>query len=138
MWETILNIFSVTVISSVLARAAPIIFASIGETISERAGVINLSVEGTMMLGAMVGFAVAKTSNSLILGFLAAMVVGMAMAAIVAFSSITLRRDQVAVGFVLTMVGISLSSFLGTPFVRTPGLAVRPMPIPVLKDIPIV
>ena len=137
MWETILNIFSVTVISSVLARAAPIIFASIGETISERAGVINLSVEGTMMLGAMVGFAVAKTSNSLILGFLAAMAVGMAMAAIVAFSSITLRRDQVAVGFVLTMVGISLSSFLGTPYVRTPGLAVQPLPIPVLKDIPV-
>ena len=98
MWETILSIFSITAISSVFARTAPIIFASIGETISERVGVINLSVEGTMMLGAMVGFAIAKTTNSLILGFGAAMLVGALMAAIVAFSSITLKRDQVAVG----------------------------------------
>ena len=137
MWETIFSIFSITAISSVFARTAPIIFASIGETISERVGVINLSVEGTMMLGAMVGFAVAKTTESLILGFGAAMFVGGLMAAIVAFSSITLKRDQVAVGFVLTIMGIALSSFLGTPFVRTPGLAVQPMPIPILSDIPV-
>ncbi len=135
--ETILAIFSITTLSSVLAASAPIVFAALGETWSERAGVINLSVEGTMMLGALTGFAVAKVTNSLTLGFIGAMIMGALVAAIVAFGSITLKRDQVAIGFVLALMGIELSSFLGTPFVRQPGIAVRPLAIPVLKDIPV-
>ncbi len=135
--ETLLQIFSITAMSSVLAASSPLIFASLGETLSERVGVINLSVEGTMMLGAMVGFAAAKTTGSVILGFLAAMLVGMLFALIVAVGSITLKRDQVAIGFILAVLGINLSSFLGTPFVRQPGPSIRPMPIPVLADIPI-
>lgn len=135
--ETLLAIFSVTTLSSVLSASAPIVFASLGETLNERAGVINLSVEGTMMLGAMVGFAVAKTTESLIWGFLAAMVVGSVMASIVALGSITLKRDQVAIGFILTLLGIQLSSFFGAPFVRQPGPRIAPLPIPILKDIPV-
>lgn len=135
--DILLTIFSVTTLSSVLAASAPIIFTSLGETLSERAGVINLSVEGTMMMGAMAGFAVAKVTNSLTLGFLAAMVVGVLMALIVAFGSITLRRDQVAIGFILALMGIELSSFLGTPFVRQPGPSVPSLPVPLLSDIPI-
>ncbi len=137
MIQALLNIFSVTALSSVLAASAPIVFASLGETISERVGVINLSVEGTMMLAAMVSFAAAKTTGSLTLGFLAAMVTGAVMSLVVAFGSITLNRDQVAIGFVLAIMGIELSSFLGTPFVRVPGPAIRPLPIPVLEDIPV-
>ena len=136
--SALLTIFSLTTLSSVLASAAPLIFASIGETISERAGVINLSVEGSLMLGAMVGFAVAKTTNSLVLGFGAAMLAGALMALIVAIGSITLRRDQVAIGFVLALLGVELSSFFGVPFVRQPGPSVPPLPIPLLADIPIV
>lgn len=135
--EDLLAIFSVTALSSVLAFSAPLIFAALGETWSERAGVINLSVEGTMMMGALTGFAAAKVTGSLVIGFLAAMAVGAAMSAIVAFGSITLNRDQVAIGFVLALLGVELSSFLGTPFVRIPGVAVRPLPIPILADIPI-
>ena len=116
--DILLSLFSLTTLSSVLAASSPIVFAGLGETLSERAGVINLSVEGTMMLGAMTGFAVAKTTGSLVWGFLAAMLVGMLMALIVAIGSITLKRDQVAIGFVLALMGIELSSFLGTPFVR--------------------
>ena len=138
MLEALLAIFSVTTISSVLSASAPLIFASLGETLNERAGVINLSVEGSMMLGAMVGFAAAQSSDSVIVGFLAAMVVGALMAAIVAFGSITLKRDQVAIGFVLTLMGIELSSFLGAPFVRQPGPRINPLPIPGLVDIPII
>lgn len=135
--QAILAIFSITTISSVLSASAPLIFASLGETLSERAGVINLSVEGTIMMGAMVGFAAAKTTDSLIIGFVAAMAVGAAMAAVVALGSITLKRDQVAIGFVLTLMGIELSSFLGAPFVRQPGPRIAPLPIPVLQDIPV-
>lgn len=135
--ETLLTIFSLTTLHSVLSDAAPIIFASLGETISERAGVINLAVEGTMMLGAMTGFAVAKTTNSLLLGALAAMLVGALIALVVAWGSITLKRDQVAIGFVLTLVTVELSSFLGTPFVREPGPSVPALAIPLLSQIPV-
>lgn len=135
--ELLLTIFSVRVLSSVLASSAPLVFASLGETLSERAGVINLSVEGTMMLGAMVGFAVARTTGNLALGFLAAMLVGAAIALVVAVGSITLKRDQVAIGFVLSIMAVELSSFLGTPFVRRPGPSISPWPIPVLSDIPV-
>lgn len=135
--DILLSIFSLATFSSVLSASAPIVFASLGETLSERAGVINLSVEGAMMMGAMTGFAVAKVSGSLTLGFIAAMAVGALMALIVAFGSVTLQRDQVAIGFILALMGIELSSFLGTPFVRQPGPKVAPLPIPFLEDIPV-
>ncbi len=137
MWEAFLNIFSISTISFVLSFSAPVVFASLGETLSEKGGVMNLSVEGTMMLCAMTGFAVAMTTNSLILGFLAAMLIGSLMAAIVAFCSITLKRDQVAIGFILAILGIRLSSYLGGPFIRKPGPAVQSLSIPVLSKIPV-
>lgn len=135
--EALLAIFSITTLSSVLSASAPLIFASLGETLSERVGVINLSVEGSMMMGAMVGFVAAQLSGSVWVGFLAAMAVGALFAFIVALGSITFKRDQVAIGFVLTLMGIELSSFLGTPYVRQPGPRITSLPIPILKDIPI-
>ena len=124
-------------LASVVRGATPLVFAGIGETITEKSGVINLSLDGTILLSAMTAFAVAYTTGNVILGFLAAMVVGAAMALIVAFGSITLRQDQVAIGFVLTLLGAELSSFLGNPFVRLKGPSVPPLPIPFLADIPI-
>jgi simple sugar transport system permease protein len=99
--------------------------------------VINLSVEGTLLLSAMAGFAGAFVTDSLLVGFIVAMIVGALVAALVAFGSITLKRDQVAIGFILTLVAADLSSFLGVPFVRIPGPAVQSLPIPFLQDIPI-
>jgi simple sugar transport system permease protein len=139
-----MNLLLVT-LAGILRDSSPIVFAGLGETLNERGGVINLSVEGTMLLSAMAGFAAAFTAaaagmapgTSLVLGFLAAMLVGALVALLVAFGSITLKRDQVAVGFILTLMMGDLSSFLGVPFVRVPGPAVQPMPIPVLAQIPI-
>src|SRR5512140_1672016 len=88
-------------LAGVLASAAPVLFAVIGETISERAGIINLSMNGTVLLAAMGGFTVSLGTGSIFLGFLAGMVIGALMALIVAFSSITLKQSQVAIGFVL-------------------------------------
>jgi len=130
--------FFIAILASILSDSAPIIFASLGETLNERGGVINLSVEGTMLLSAMAGFAVAFTTDSLVLGFLAAMLVGAIVASLVAFGSITLKRDQVAVGFILTLVAGDLSSFLGVPFVRVPGPQIESLPIPFLRDIPFI
>jgi simple sugar transport system permease protein len=124
-------------LATILAAAAPILFAAIGETFTERAGVINLSVNGTILLSAMAGFAVAVKTNSLLLGFLAGMVVGALVAAIVAFSSITLRQSQVAVGFVLALVCRDLAYFLGNPIMGLSGPRLPSWPIPGLSAIPV-
>ncbi|MBN1955699.1 MAG: ABC transporter permease [Anaerolineae bacterium] len=116
--------------------STPVVLAAIGETISEKSGVINLSLDGSIALSAMTGFAVAFTTGSVTLGILAAMMVGALVALLVAFSCLTLRQEQVAVGFVLTMLCTELADFLGNPFVRRPGPSVPPMPIPYLCDIP--
>jgi general nucleoside transport system permease protein len=123
---------------SLLAASTPLVFAAIGETLTEKAGVVNLSLDGSILLSAMAGFAVAFVSGSLVLGFLAAMLVGAAIAWLVAYGSIALKQDQVAIGFVLTLLCADLSSFLGNPYVRKPGPSVPPLPIPGLAEIPII
>jgi ABC-type uncharacterized transport system permease subunit len=129
--------FLVRILASILAESAPLVFASVGETLTEKAGVINLSLDGSILLSAMTGFALAYLSGSLVLGFLSAMTVGALVALVVVVANIELRQDQVAVGFVLTLLTTELSSFLGNPFVRRPGPAVPPLPVPLLKDIPV-
>ena len=109
--------FLIRTLASIVAASTPLILASIGETISEKSGVINLSLDGSIALSAMTGFAVAFTTGSVTLGVLSAMAVGALVALIVAFGSISLRQEQVAVGFVLTMLGLELADFLGNPFV---------------------
>jgi ABC-type uncharacterized transport system permease subunit len=124
-------------LAGVLAAAAPVLFAVIGETITERAGIINLSLNGTVLLSAMGGFAVAYVTGSLALGFLAGILIGALVAFIVAFSSITLHQSQVAVGFVLALAGRDLSYFLGVPYMNQPGPTLPTWSIPILKDVPI-
>jgi len=125
-------------LAGVITAAAPILFAVIGETITERAGVINLSVNGTILLSAMGGFAVAINTDSLLLGFLAGMVIGGLVALVVAFSSITLRQSQVAVGFVLALLCRDLAYFLGNPYMGMAGPRLSSLSIPILKDLPVV
>lgn len=125
-------------LATVVASASPLVFAGIGETISEKVGVTNLSLDGSILLSAMAGFALAYISGSVWVGILAAMAVGALIALIIAFSSICLRQDQVAVGFVLTLLGADLSSFIGRPFVRIPGPSMPHLPIPGLARIPVI
>jgi ABC-type uncharacterized transport system permease subunit len=124
-------------LAGVLAAAAPVLFAVIGETITERAGIINLSMNGTVLLSAMSGFAVAYKTGSLVLGFLAGMLIGALVAFIVAFSSITLHQSQVAVGFVLALTCRDLAYFLGVPYMNLPGPRLPTWSVPGLKDIPV-
>jgi simple sugar transport system permease protein len=124
-------------LAGVLVSAAPVIFAAIGETFTERAGVINLSVNGSILLAAMAGFATALATDNLLLGFVVGAVLGALIALIVTFSSITLKQSQVAVGFVLTLMCRDLAYFLGNPVMGSSGPIVPHLAIPVLKDIPI-
>jgi len=124
-------------LAGVLAAAAPVLFAVIGETITERAGIINLSMNGTVLLSAVGGFIVAYETDSVALGFLAGMLIGALIALIVAFSSITLHQSQVAVGFVLALLGRDLAYFVGTRYMNLPGPRLTAWPIPGLSDLPV-
>jgi len=124
-------------LAGVLSSAAPVIFAVIGETITERAGVTNLSMNGMILLSAMGSFSVAIATKSLAAGFLAGALIGAAVALVVAFASITLLQSQVAVGFVLALLCRDLSYFLGNPVMGLAGPRLGQAPIPILKDLPI-
>ncbi len=125
-------------ISSIFAWAAPVIFAVIGETLTEKAGVINLSLNGTILLTAMAGFAVTTATGSFILGFLAGALIGAFVALIVAFMSISLKQSQVAVGYVLAMGCMSLAYFLGAPLIGSKVIQLPSVDIPLLVNIPII
>ncbi|HSM57383.1 MAG TPA: ABC transporter permease [Candidatus Sulfomarinibacteraceae bacterium] len=127
----------IRIFASIILQSTPLIIAVCGEIITERAGVINLSLDGTMLMSAMTGFVVALKTDNVWIGFLAAAIVGALFAFIVAFGSIRLRQNQVAIGFVLTLLGDDLSAFLGQNYTRTPGPLVTRSGIPLLEEIPI-
>lgn len=128
----------VRMMASIILASSPLIIAVCGETITERSGVVNLSLDGTMLMAAMTGFVVGLKTDNVWIGFLAGAIVGAVFGAIVAFSSISLGKSQVAVGFVLTLLGDDLSAFLGQNFTRIPGAVVKRFGIPILEDIPFV
>jgi ABC-type uncharacterized transport system permease subunit len=123
-------------LATIVAAATPLVYATIGEMISEKAGVINLSLDGSILLSAMVAFAAAFATGNVIVGFAAAIAVSMLIAWIVAFSSIELRLNQIAVGFVLFLLARQLALFLGDAYVGEVGPKVPSWDIPLLADIP--
>ncbi len=130
--------FILAAVRAAIPAGTPLLYGTLGEVYAERSGVLNLGVEGMMIMGAVSGFAVAQTTGNVWLGILAAAVVGGLMALIHAFASITLRVNQVVSGLALTMLGLGISGMMGKKFVGQP-LAVRlqPVHIPVLSDLPI-
>jgi simple sugar transport system permease protein len=123
-------------LSSTAGAATPLVLASLGELVAERAGVLNLGVEGMMLVGAVSGFAVTLGTGHAGLGLLAAMIAAMATALIFAFLSLSLLANQVATGLALTLFGVGLSAFAGHGLV---GQTVVPLPhlaIPILSDLP--
>jgi len=122
--------------AGIVAGAAPVVLATLGETITEKAGMINLSLDGSILLSAMTAFAVAFHTQSTVLGFLAAAICGALVGLTVAVFSIYLHQSQVAVGFVLTLMTRDLAYFLGNSCSRIQGPQVPQMPIPLLENIP--
>ncbi len=123
--------------AGIAATSAPLVFAALGETLTEKAGVINLSLDGTILLAAMTGFVTASATGSVWPGFAAAAATGMAVALILALVGIWLGQSQVAVGFALTFLCRDLAYFLGTPYSRTPGPQLLTAPIPGLNELPV-
>jgi len=129
----------IAVMASIVLQATPLIIAVCGEILTERSGVVNLSLDGTMLMAAMTSFIIGLKTQNIWLGFASGAAVGAAFALIVAFGSIKLKQSQVAIGFVLTLLGDDLSAFLGQNYNRAPGgVKVPHFGIPVLKDIPVI
>jgi ABC-type uncharacterized transport system permease subunit len=127
----------VTIAASAVGAATPLVYASLGELIVERTGVLNLGVEGMMLVGAVSGFAVGVTSGSLTLGYLAAAAAGMLIAALFGFLTLSLQTNQVATGLALTLFGVGLSAFAGRSFVGLPISRVPSLHLPGLSDVPV-
>jgi simple sugar transport system permease protein len=128
----------VPVLLTVISAATPLLFAALGELVVEKSGVLNLGVEGMMIVGAVAAFAVAVTTGSSILGVLAGADAGMAMAVIFGVLTLTLAANQVATGLALTIFGFGLSSLIGAGFVGIPVAPLARLSIPGLSDLPLV
>ncbi|SHN18728.1 ABC transporter permease [Roseibium suaedae] len=126
------------VLLTVITAATPLLIAAVGELVVERSGVLNLGVEGMMIIGAVVGFAVANQTGSGTLGVLAAILAGMAMSALFAFLVLRLVTNQVASGLALTILGLGLSGMIGESFIGIPGLRLPELYIPGLSDLPFI
>jgi simple sugar transport system permease protein len=123
---------------TVITASTPLLLAASGELITEKSGVLNLGVEGMMLVGAITGFAVTASSGSASLGILAAVVAGTLMSLIFAFLTLTLMANQVATGLALTIFGVGFSALVGSGFV---GFAIDPLPalsVPGISAIPII
>jgi simple sugar transport system permease protein len=128
----------VPVILTVITASTPLLFAATGELVTEKSGVLNLGVEGMMLVGAIAAFAVASTTGSGLAGIVAGAAAGTVMASVFAFLALTMLANQVATGLALTIFGIGISALIGAGFV---GFALEPLPklaIPVISDIPVI
>lgn len=126
------------ILISAMIAATPLVLAATGELVAERAGVLNLGVEGMMVIGAIAGFAAMLGSGSAILGLLAAMLGGALMAFLFGILTLTFRANQVASGLALTMFGLGLSALWGQGY---SGKSAPPFPrlsITGLTDLPFV
>jgi ABC-type uncharacterized transport system permease subunit len=131
-----MDAFIPIIISSVIA-ATPLIIAALGVLVSERAGVLNLGVEGIMLVGAVAAFAVGTLTGSLFVGYIAALAAGVALGLLFAFLTLTLQTNQVATGLAMALFGVGLSAFLGRSFVGMPIARVPTIDIPLLSAIPV-
>ncbi|MGD2103566.1 MAG: ABC transporter permease [Anaerolineae bacterium] len=140
------NLSLLTSILTITLRAGTsLLYATVGEIYAERSGILNLGVEGMMMVGAVSAFATAYHTGNLVLGIATALIAGALLASVHAFLSISLRANQVVSGLTLTLFGTGLASFLGqrlgpggTRLVGLVGPSLARLPIPVLSDLPVV
>jgi ABC-type uncharacterized transport system permease subunit len=129
--------YAIALLASTVTAATPLALAALGELVTERSGVLNLGVEGMMLVGAFTGFAAGLHSGSLTVAFVAAMAAGVVMSLLFGVLALTLQTNQVATGLALTLFGVGLSAFIGRTYAGTPIAGLKGIAIPVLSDVPI-
>ncbi|MCJ8051858.1 ABC transporter permease [Shinella curvata] len=124
------------ILLTVITAATPLVLASIGELVTERAGVLNLGVEGMMVMGAAIAFAATQMTGSPYIGILAGIAGGGLFSLLFGFLTLTLVANQVATGLALTILGLGISGQIGEPYVGMSGTKLQPIVVPLLSDIP--
>jgi ABC-type uncharacterized transport system permease subunit len=143
MTDFLSAVIIVNILAAMVRISTPILIAALGELVTECAGIMNLGVEGTMLMGAFTGFLVAYQTKSILLGTLAAIMIGGLMSMIMAFMASTLKVDQTVTGLAINMLGAGASLFwyrlafqdLGTATIPTIETS-KVMKIPGLSEIP--
>jgi general nucleoside transport system permease protein len=130
--------YATAILASTAGAATPLALASLGELVTERAGVLNLGVEGMMLVGAIAGFAAGVHSGNLAAAFGAAMLAGVLMSLLFGVLALTLQTNQVATGLALTLFGVGLSAFVGRAYAGLPIPGLKAIAIPVLSDMPVI
>lgn len=128
----------VLLIASLMVAATPILLAAVGELVVEKAGVLNLGVEGMMITGAICGFSIAVETGSPLLGFVAAAVGGAVLSLLFVLLTQVALANQVASGLALTLFGLGLSALMGQGYVGVKPPQMNRLDIPVLSDLPAV
>jgi simple sugar transport system permease protein len=126
------------ILLAIVTASMPLLIAALGELIAERSGVLNLGVEGMMAVGAVIGFIGGHATGLPVVGVIASILAGTAMAALFGFVTLIFVTNQVASGLALTIMGLGLSALIGDGYVSIPGLGLDRIHIPGLSDIPLV
>ncbi len=130
--------FFVPAILTIITAATPLLFAALGEMVTEKSGVLNLGVEGMMVMGAIMGFISVHSSGSVTIAILASILSGALMAAFFALFVLKFHASQVPTGLALTIFGIGLSALLGQGMIGIAYEGIPKIPIPLLSSIPII
>lgn len=126
------------VVLTIMTAATPLLLAAIGELVVERSGVLNLGVEGMMIIGAVAGFAGAQLSGSAYIGIVFAVGASVLLACFFALLVLVMAANQVATGLSITLLGLGLSGLIGNAYIGLPGVKLEKMNIPGLSDLPII
>ena len=124
-------------LSGAIVSGTPLLYATLAELISERAGIVNLGLEGVMLVGAVVGFITSVTTGSATLAVAAAGLAGALFNMIFAFLVISRRANQLASGLALMFCGVGLSALLGAPYIGSRISGLEEIRIPGLADLPL-
>ena len=128
----------IQILVAAVAAGTPFVFAALGELVTEKSGVLNLGVEGMMLVGAITGFIAMVKTGSLLLAAGCGMAAGAAMAAVFGLLTLTLMANQVASGLALTIFGVGLSAFLGLDYTSFALSGVKELHLPLLSDLPVI
>ncbi len=130
--------FITEILKAAVRSGTPLLYATLGEILTERSGVLNLGLEGLMLMGAISGFAISYLTGNLFLALIVAFALGGVLAFVHAFFTISLRVNQVVSGLAVAMLGSGISGFWGRTFVGKTATQFHPLKIPLLANIPII
>ena len=126
------------ILLTVITAATPVVIAALGELVTERSGVLNLGVEGMMVMGAACAFVATQITGSPYIGILAGIASGAVFSLLFGLLTLTLVANQVATGLAMTILGLGVSGMIGEAYVGQPGIKLPEIVFPVLADIPVI